>query len=340
MITPVETIPMTRSFTQVLSAALLVASAGAVTFASEPADANPLSGPKVEDRSAPGVNPTLDGAQRDRRRAGGERNRPMLFVGAVMSLSKPETPEALRLTDDQRAKAEAIGKEYADAMRAFRDQHREEFEALRDGRGRAPRDGERGGRGGERPERPQEMTPEQQKKASELRALMEQAPKPEPYQARLWALLSPEQQTVATERLNQMKSRADDEMRDRARERSPDNQRERRGRRNADAPPPPENPGRPGGQDGRPPRAEREFDQRDFRADGRLDRRPGFAPPPPGEGRRVTLDDLRARLDRLPPEQRERVLRRMMETLDRLEERAPRDRPAPPMREIDVPPGA
>lgn len=348
---------MNRSFNRIITAALIVASAGAVTLAREPAGPNPLSGPKVQDNSPPGVNQTLDGGQRDRRRAGGERNRPMLFMGAVMSLSRPETPESLRLTDEQRAQVEAIGKEYADALRAFRDAHREEIDALRGDRPRGQRDGAGGprgqgdGAGGQRgpgaegrgqQRGRQDMTPEQQKKADELRALMDQAPKAEPFQTRMWALLSPEQQALATERLNEMKSRGPDGMGDRVRDRAGDGQRPRRDRRDADAPPPPgPPPGARGGEGGRGPRAEGRSDPPGFQANGRFDRRPGFGPPPPPDDRaRVTFEDLRARLDRLPPEQRERVLRRMMESLDRLEERAPRDRPPPPMRDVEVPPGA
>lgn len=312
---------MKRSLVRVLSAAILVATAGAPSLARQPAENHPLSGPKVNDNSAPGVNPTLDGGERDRRNRGGERNRPMLFMGAVMSLARPDTPEALRLTDEQREQARAIGEEYAQALRAFRDEHRDEMDELRDGRERRGR-GERQGR----PQRPEDLTPEQQEKASKLRALMEQAPKPEPYQTRMWALLSPEQQALASERLEEMKSRGADPMRERGR----DGDRRRRGAQRGDAPPPP-----PGDRSDAP--------RRGPQADGRFAPRAerfGAPPPPPDDRRPATIEDLRARLERLPPEQRERVIRRLMQALDRLEERAPRDLPPPPMGDVEVPPGA
>ncbi|HBS28592.1 MAG TPA: hypothetical protein DEB06_03875, partial [Phycisphaerales bacterium] len=136
-----------------LSASMLVALAGAATLARQPATDDPLSGPKVEDKSPPGVNPTLDGGMRDRRSGGaggsggGERNRPMVFVRAVMSLAGENTPEDARLTDEQRDQVRAIAEEYAGALREFRAAHQDEIDALRP-QGGPPAPPPRGGGGG------------------------------------------------------------------------------------------------------------------------------------------------------------------------------------------------
>lgn len=67
------------------------------------------------------------------------------------------------------------------------------------------------GRGGPRgPIDPSTLTPEQQAALEMLRELRAQGPDPEEYRARIWAVLSAEQQDYVTERIERFKSRAEE----------------------------------------------------------------------------------------------------------------------------------
>lgn len=196
---------------------------------------DPLSGPKVESREVPGVDGQFGEGRRDKMRSG-ERVPTRMFMGAIRSLESPETPEDLRLTDEQRDEIRDIAEEFRGAMQAFRAEHRDELQALRDeapgrggqgARGRADRgqrqgDGPppnargqggpngRGPRGGDAPPPPPpgngadegapppRPSPEQRERMAEI---MKDAPKAEPYHTRMWAVLSEAQQVVVRERL-------------------------------------------------------------------------------------------------------------------------------------------
>jgi len=52
----------------------------------------------------------------------------------------------------------------------------------------------------------------------------------------------------------------------------------------------------------------------------------------------ISFDELRRELEKLPPEARQRVMRRMIDAIRNAETRAPRNIPAPDMGDVRVPP--
>lgn len=138
-----------------LIAAMLAFAGLASTASAEPPPppdrkhAHPLGGPGVDDVNLPGRGRKFaQGMDMDRKPAGRTNSRAIMQT--LGTLGDPETPDDLRLTDDQREQIRAIADEFRDQMREFREQHKDEFEKLRDAAGRperGPREG-RGQRGG------------------------------------------------------------------------------------------------------------------------------------------------------------------------------------------------
>jgi hypothetical protein len=133
-----------------LIAAMLAFAGLASTASAEPPPppdrkhAHPLGGPGVDDVNLPGKGRQFaQGMDADRKPAGRTNSRAIMQT--LGSLGDPETPDDLRLTDDQREQIRAIADEFRDQMREFREQHKDEFEKLR-GAGRPDR-GPREGRG-------------------------------------------------------------------------------------------------------------------------------------------------------------------------------------------------
>lgn len=225
----------TTRFVNVISLSLLCGLAGTAAALAEPekpasqtdaASSAPLGGPDVADRDVPGTSDTFgEEGMRDKAHRR-ERARPRDVLETLRSLGSPETPEALRLTEEQKTQLKAIAEEFGSAMRTFRQEHAEELKALREQAGRGP-GGPRRGRGGPDGAPPQNAqgqnaegqdamqgdapvqagkpTPEQQAAREKLQELMKQGPNFEEYQTRAWAVLSPDQQALARERLEAKK---------------------------------------------------------------------------------------------------------------------------------------
>lgn len=236
----------------------------------------PLGGPAVEDRAPPGDRPF--GNPEGGKGAGKFAQRGAkhgMFLRAVADLDGP-----MALTDEQEKQLREIEGAFREQMKAFRDEHAEEFKALRESVGG-------GGRGGEgRPERGKRdganVDPKMKEAREKMRALMEKAPKPDESQARMWAVLTDEQRGFVKARMEDMGKQAreggprrgGDEMMDRPRER-------RRGG--------PEGDGARGGP--REPRAG--GDERPRRGDGPRrggERRPPMPPPKEGPGGGDAMD--------------------------------------------------
>ncbi len=208
-----------------LGASVLVAVSG-TAMAQDSGESTLLKGPEVVENSGPGAGSTMSGEAKKERT--GEL-RFQSYIRALRSMQKAseENPE-LALTEEQDAQIREIGKAHREAMRAFMDEHKEEFEALRPARGERGERGERGarrgpggergefgdpegdpmmmddappprrelgekGEGGERPS-PEEM----QARREALAKLMDQAPSDEDAKKAMWDVLNESQREFVT----------------------------------------------------------------------------------------------------------------------------------------------
>lgn len=195
--------------------AVLIASLAGTAVASEPntEDAGLLGGPEIVETSGPDSGDTMSGSADASRKAGDMPLR--AYIGAVMGLQRAakDNPE-LALSEEQKESIKAISKAHADKMRAFKEEHKEEFSELRGDRSeRGPRGGERGARGerGERgaeaSERPERPSPEEmQRNREKMAQLMSKAPSDQEAKKELWAVLTPAQQTAVKERVSKMRT--------------------------------------------------------------------------------------------------------------------------------------
>lgn len=206
-----------------LGASVLVAVSG-TAMAQDSGESTLLKGPEVVENSGPGAGSTMSGEAKKERT--GEL-RFMSYIRALRAMEKAseENPE-LALTEEQDAQIREIGKAHRDAMRAFMDEHKEEFEALRPARGERGERGERGARrgpGGERggfgdpegdpmmeeapargprgergdgAERP--SPEEMQARREALAKLMDQAPSDEDAKKAMWDVLNESQREFVT----------------------------------------------------------------------------------------------------------------------------------------------
>lgn len=247
---------MTR-FPRFLTRTLLIAAFAAIPLIpaaalAEPAEGtdqatpDPLSGPGVKDRNAPGGRERFGRGPADR----GARRGQMpfeAFMGAVRALGGPETPDELVPSAEQREQLRAVMEDYRAAMEAFRAEHKEEIDSLmkqaglepgairerarerfgerrgeraaehrsdvadQDNAGRKPR-GERGsGRG--RPGGPggpggEELTAEQKAAREKLRELRETSgPNADDYRARVWSILTSSQKQYVEQKIADFRAR-------------------------------------------------------------------------------------------------------------------------------------
>lgn len=278
--------------------AVLALAAGMMGHAAHAEPEAPLSGPKVQDRDVPGARARFGEGMDQRREGPGVR--PQMFMRAVRSLAEPEAPASVRATAAQTEKVQAILGEYRAAMEEFREANASEFRALREQAGEMGR-GRGGPEGRPNPESPREgrteATPEQLAARQKLRELNEKAPKFEPYQTRVWAVLNEKQRTHVREAM-------------------------------ASA-------GRGGGDDGMMRGGA------EGRGEPRRQRGGESATPPPPSARTAQdqatrWERVRERIDRLPPGQRDRVLRELERSLERIESTTVPDAP-PGMDGVNVP---
>ncbi len=326
--------------------ALALAAAGATAIADEepkPATDEPaevLRGPEVEDRDVPGSDSTFGDPEMKPMR---DKERPLphrAFMAALRGLGGEDAPPELRATEAQRDEVREIEREFLDARRAYMQKHRDEIRELMaqlrpEGagpparRGAAPDDPERGepmeetrpreGRRG-RPARadaprgpreggrprinPEDLTEEQRVAFDRLREIRGAGPQASAYHARIWEVLTPEQRAFVEGRIEEIRERgAEQWQRGRAGDR-PARDRSRDGRRPSRDRQPEEGRGlgpgpRVGAFAGRGLGANRGFGQ----GPG-----PGFGSDATGGPR---MEALMRRIDRLPPELRERVLDRL-----------------------------
>lgn len=332
---------MTRATTQRVSLiTALIAAAGLSWTAlaqdkpvSPPQAEGALGGPKVDEIKVPGAGPGFGGAQ-----ATGRRERPLSaedFGQALRAALGPEAPENVRATPEVMDKLKAIADEFRQQQRAYMEEHREELAKLR-GMGfnaaRAGRGGEKGpppgverrpGPGGPGAQEPMGEMPAADREALLQRAkeLRDNAPKPDDAFKKAWTLLSPEQQQAVQAKLDERRERVN------RREAEQYVQRRLRDQDNKGGPGPGPDARRPGGPRPGP--------------DGRAGPRPDGPPRGPGGfdgGQRERFQRL---LERMSPEEREQLLRRLE---DRMRERGVEGRqrrqgpPPPPPDAVNPPP--
>lgn len=257
--------------------------------AAEPDDA-PLRGPSVTDKVAPGGHTTFaPEAGGDRKR--GEREIPHpLFMRALNEALGDNAPEAVRASKELQSKVKAISDEFNQAQRTFAQQNREALAKMRsEGRGakkeaKNPKD---------KPEADsmQEMTDEDRQAMMErMREIREKAPKAADAHTKIWSLLNEPQQKAVEEKL--------EAFREEARKRENEQYVDRFVKRKA-------------------PEGEKPGDvKKDDEKQGQKDKAPqsdvGPALAPISAEHRERLIKL---FERLPPEQREEILRRFEERL-------------------------
>lgn len=219
---------MNTTHTKLIGFALLMTAVAGSAIAAEPGstEADLLRGPQVVDASGPDGGDTMDGSAAKSKRAGDMPLR--AYLGAVRGLNKAakENPE-LALTDEQKEAIKEIGREHAEAMKAFREEHKEEFGAMgarggeqgeRGARGKQGKDraeqgeraerGERGARDGQGDEMKERPSPEEMQRMREKMAeLQSQAPSDQDAKKQLWAVLSADQQAVVKEHVETMRSK-------------------------------------------------------------------------------------------------------------------------------------
>lgn len=275
----------------------LLACAGLVApslHAAEPDDA-PLRGPSVTDKVAPGGHTTFaPEAGGDRKR--GEREIPHpLFMRALNEALGDSAPEAVRASKELQSKVKAISDEFNQAQRTYAQQNREALAKMRsEGRGakkdaKNPKD---------KPEADsmQEMTDEDRQAMMErMREIREKAPKAADAHTKIWALLNEPQQKAVEEKL--------EAYREEARKRENEQYVDRFVKRKA--------------PDGEKPQADKPGEtKKPAEGAGKKESAPqneaaqAFAPI--SAEHRERLIKL---FERLPPEQREEVLRRFEERL-------------------------
>ncbi len=306
-----------------------------------------LSGPKVEDRSAPVPGAGFGEKSVEKRRGAGMEIPMQVFMTSVRDALGGEAPEALRVTPEVEAKVRAIAQEFATAQRAFQ---RENGEAIRAAR-LLQRENGRGAKGG--PDaKPNETKPGENKPGDEMRPgapagapmgdpmmdeqeraaamerareLREKAPKASDYQKQVWALLSEEQQKAVQVKLDAYKLEREKKAAEAYTKRQLESKKA-----------PDARPGKaPGaGPSGAPA------------APGPAPKRPGAARADNPEARQRMM----AMLEKLPPEEREQMMARLEQRarergVELPTRRGPgagstpgEDKPAPTSKDVPMPP--
>jgi hypothetical protein len=232
----------------------------------------PLSGPDVQNNRAPEME---DQFAKGRQRRGAMAAERVPMRAYLMSLSKlrgEDVSPEIRLSDEQEDKISQIQAEFMAATRQF-------AAAAREGQRRRGRDG-RAPDAMQEPmnDRPQGRPAPEARRPDPARVeeLRRNAPRPEDYQVKIWAVLSEPQREVVTKELEQVK----EELRQRREQQYMERQAAQR------------NPAAPGA--------------------GQAPGQPPVQRPAAERVRRIM-----EKLQQLPPEEREQLLRRIEEELDR-----------------------
>lgn len=168
-----------------------------------PADPAPrkdvLSGPKVQDRSVPGVQSQFGEQMDPRQRAIAVPNE--VFMRIVRSLGEEETPADAKLTPEQRQQIQTIADTFQAESRAFMRQNMEELRNLRE------QTGVRGNPGNGAPQRPAAGPPmseeERAKLVARLQELNNARPSPDAAHTQIYAVLNPAQQEIVRAQVDQ-----------------------------------------------------------------------------------------------------------------------------------------
>jgi hypothetical protein len=220
----------------------LVCMAG-LACAAQAQDQKPvLEGPKVKDLNAPTPS-TFDGGPQ---REGKKRMDPQIphpkYVETIKKTLGSDAPEAIRLTAEQNTKIDGIESEFQASIKAYREAHKDEIKALREqgmelggpgGRGKGRGEGSGKGdhaKGDEMAPPPGDGmspadSPDRKALMEKAKALRDAAPKPAEAEAKMWAVLTAEQQAAVRPKLDAMK----DEMAKRSGEMAIKAKREKRG---------------------------------------------------------------------------------------------------------------
>jgi len=241
----------------------------------------PLSGPPVTtDRPSHLQDSFSNDAKEGKREPMNERGVPMRqYLDIIGKLRGEGAPEGLRLSAEQDTKIDAIADEFRQAVRAYAEKARgEDGPAVRRRGQRAPAPVD-AKPGGKETEPMDEAGQRPRANRERMEELRKNAPKPVDYELKMWALLSKPQQAFVDGEVDKLRQQREKEMGEEYMKRQIE---KRRGEKTAA---PVSDPGRPGAEGGG---AVRERVQR-----------------------------VIERLRQLPPEQREEVLRRLEEELDK-----------------------
>ena len=227
---------------RVRSLMALVCIAG-LACAAQAQDQKPvLEGPKVKDLNAPTPS-TFDGGPQ---REGKKRMDPQIphpkYVETIKKTLGSDAPETIRLTAEQNTKIDGIESDFQAAIKAYREAHKDEIKALREqgmelggpggrgkGRGEGPGKGDHA-KGDEMAPPPADGmspadSPDRKALMEKAKALRDAGPKPAEAEAKMWAVLTAEQQAAVRPKLDAMK----DEMAKRSGEMAIKAKREKRG---------------------------------------------------------------------------------------------------------------
>lgn len=94
-------------------------------------DKDPLAGPKVKDNSVPGQQRQFGGGV-GRQKGEARPLPPGAFMRAMMSLEAKDAPADVALSEEQRTKITQIRNDFEAKMKAYRDEHAEEIQSIRD----------------------------------------------------------------------------------------------------------------------------------------------------------------------------------------------------------------
>lgn len=170
-------------------AGCLASAAAAQTPAKDQTPADVLKGPSVTDRNIPGGAGAFGAEQRGR---GLERARAQYeaLLKSVNALSAKDAPTALRLSDEQREKVDAIARELQAKIEEFRRANADDLKRVRDLRDRQNAPPKKGAAPSAPPPADPASQAERDDMMQRLQRLEQSRPDPAPYEARIWDALT------------------------------------------------------------------------------------------------------------------------------------------------------